>query len=231
VNSDVSITATVLEEATWLLNGKLPEAAEAPATLQHRGVTYTYVGYLERLTGGQYEALADFTKAAQAEGRTPVAVAHQLLAVLYAPAPVETVTQKARRFFGFGQKPAPRKPTDLTADMVAQSAKAFETLPVSVAYPIILHFFHSGSRLAGLTQLFSAVAPAALKALETLEQAQLSSGSPEPYMNFRPWLLQTWIRHAKQLCLPSSTRSSIGVKSSRKRAGQRSLNVPPISLN
>ena len=168
---DVSLYGAIVRAAPWLF-GALPEASAPVLDFVHQGVAYAHVGNLDRISAEQMEALYNFL--AQAEGK-PLTAAPGLLAVLYAPA---------------GQKQ--------TAEVVAAAQVAFATLPVSIAWPALLHFFRAGSSAATLSTTYSALSAQAEGALKTLEQAlQASSGSTRFWQKPQRFLLRRWIKSVR----------------------------------
>jgi hypothetical protein len=108
---DVSLFATLAEQAPWLFGDELPEPELPVAYFTHQGITYHHQGDLQKISAGQMEALLTFLRLNEGHH---LACAPHLLAVLYCPQ-------------GQSQTPA----------VVQAAATALATLPMSVAWPAL----------------------------------------------------------------------------------------------
>lgn len=185
-HTDFSLLLDLYEAAPWLFVGPLPEA-EITERFDHQGTTYEYAGGLSQALGGQMEALLNFLR--DYDGQ-PLGVGHKLLAVLYKPA---------------GQKQ--------TTAAVTAAAAAFQSLPMSIAYPALQGFFLRSSHSATPILKFLAVRPEVEKALNALETATASpsSASPGRFWNMRRWLITTWLRRVRRKLGISSPHSAFTV--------------------
>jgi hypothetical protein len=180
--ADWSLLLDIYEAAPWLFLGELPGGEPLP-TFTHLGAAYTYGGGLDHLTGGQWEALAQFL---EQHADAPLVCAPHLLAVLYCPT---------------GQQQ--------TAAIVTAAAEAFAILPMSVAWPAVQAFFTRSLPLATPIQRYFAARPVVEQALSALELA-LTSSAPRAFSwSMGRWLGRIWIRLvARQLTMflpPSAT--------------------------
>jgi hypothetical protein len=142
-DEDVCLAFHLAPFLAWYFEG-LPTGEPAPL-IEHQGVTYAYAGDFSKLTTGQFEALLQFRDAAEPG---PIHAAPQLLAVLY-------------------QRPG----IEQTAASVAAAAEAFESLPVSVAWPAIRFFLTSWMPVAVRLQAASAAQLTMMTALTDLRAA------------------------------------------------------------
>lgn len=146
-DEDVSLAAGLAPYLGFYFQG-LPAGEPAP-TIEHLGVRYTYTGDVSKWTAGQFEALLAFRDQAAPH---PVHAAPQLLAVLYQ-------TDGAEQ----------------TAETVAAAAAAFQSLPVSVAWPAVRAFLTAWAPLAAPTQACSVAETELQTALTKMEQALTSA--------------------------------------------------------
>ncbi|MDO7849911.1 hypothetical protein Q5H92_26365 [Hymenobacter sp. M29] len=144
--ADVGMYGVIYEAATWLFEQEPPHPAQRLETLTHQGVTYRFVGDLHKINAGQLEALLDFIAENAA---APVLSAPHLLAVLFMP--VDAAEQ--------------------SAEVVSAAAEAFASLPVSVAWPVLLDFLRSGASAALHIRNSSALHQTTAQLLTTIEQA------------------------------------------------------------
>jgi hypothetical protein len=192
--ADSSLCLPILNGAPFLLHGPLPAATELPPlSFHHAGTTYVPApADLHKIDGDQLEAILNFLR--EHEGNV-LACAPALLAVLYKPA-------DKRPLFG---KPVP---VVLTAEVVDASTRAFGSLPMAVAWPLVGNFLMRSASTAQTIQksfALQAVAEELLSALETLSTPSARSGSS---WSFVPWLLSRWTRRARKMLETSSPRSA-----------------------
>lgn len=182
--ADMSLLRPICEAAPWLFLGPLPEANGLAERFTHQGLTYVHSGLLDDTTGGQLEALLGFL---QASGGNALACAPHLLAVLYQPV---------------GQ--------ELTAQVVATSAAALATLPMSLGWPAIANFLLRFTPLAMLTQKHLAAQHTAEQALSALETAATCpTSAPRGFsLSMRRWLVRHWIRLVRKQLATSSPPSA-----------------------
>lgn len=175
--ADVGMYGVIYAAATWLFEREPPHPAQRVEVLTHQGVTYRFVGDLHKINAGQLEALLDYIRENAA---APVLSAPHLLAVLFMP--VDAAEQ--------------------SADVVSAAAEAFASLPVSVAWPVLLDFLRSGASVALHIRNSSALHTTTTQLLTTIEQAV--SSPPMPGASFtlslrlRRWLIRTWTRYARK---------------------------------
>jgi hypothetical protein len=186
--ADISLLLPIYEATPWLFDGPLPTAAPT-AGFTHLGQVYDYVGGdFDTLTLGQWEALTSFLQ--ESDGQ-PLRVAPQLLAVLYAPQ---------------GQPQS--------ATTVQHAAQAFDTLPLSVAWPAIQSFLQRALPLALATQSYLAARPLVEQVVHALAQGLATSPTSAPrglYLNTGRWLAKHWLKLVqRQLAtfLPSSATTA-----------------------
>jgi len=184
LTEDVGLCLPILQAAPFLLSGPLPAAAEVPPlTFVHLGVTYVPApADLHKIDGDQLEAILNFLR--DNDGNV-LACAPALLAVLYKPT---------------GKKPlfGPAKEVRLTAELVEASTRAFASLPMATAWPLVGNFQLRSASMVQIFQKSSAlqkIVEELLSALETLSTPSARSGS---CWNFAPWLLSRWTRRARK---------------------------------
>ncbi len=195
-HTDMSLLLPIYETSPWLFLGPLPDEQALVTAFTHQGIAYTYAGGLDGANGGQMEALLAFLK--ENEGN-PTACGPQLLAVLYCPQGKEQ-----------------------TADLVQATAQAFETLPMSIAWPCLQNFIVRSMPLALPIQRYLAMRPAVAQALSALEKAAHSpvSASLGRSWSMRRWLVKTWLRLAKRTLTISSPPSVSIAKRGSLRANR-----------
>jgi hypothetical protein len=174
--SDIRTYATIRHELPWL--EELPALGDGPAlSLVHEGQTYEHVGHLEKLTAGQFEALLATLQAHEA---APLLAGPALLALLYRPQGLPVA--------------------EWGAATVAATATAFESLPVSVAWPALAFFLSSGLPILQLS-LHCSQAQAALQNLTSTVRANLlpqPGGSPGPLSKLRRAAIHLWLRSVEK---------------------------------
>ena len=169
---DVSLCVPLWGALEWFRT-TLPQEPALPS-FRHLGVEYQHTGNLQKLSAGQLEALSDFLREYADE---PIQAASYILAVLYKP------TSCAR----------------LTPEIVTQSAEAFRTLSMTIAYPAILDFTRAGASAAFSFRTYLELAPKAAQLLQTLDELSRSSGASKPfYTRWRNSLFRMWIRYARK---------------------------------
>jgi hypothetical protein len=185
---DTQLLLPIFEAAPWLFLGPLPLAEDLVTVFTHQGVTYTYVGGLDNANGGQMEALLAFLR--ESDGN-PVACGPQLLAVLY--------TAK-------GQTQTPQS--------VKEAGDAFETLPMSIAWPCLQNFMVRSMPLALPIQRYLALRPSVEQALSALEQGADSKilASLGRSWSMHRWLGKIWLRLVRRTLMISSPRSASTAK-------------------
>jgi hypothetical protein len=181
---DVSVYAYLRKAGAFLFDGPLPETPEALPSFTHAGITYQYIGDLQKMNGGQYEALTGLLDHMKASGADPLTKTHELLAVLYVPQ---------------GQ--------EQNAATVDAAATAFQTLPMSIGYPAVQAFFLRNWKSAQPIRTFSAVQAEVQQTLATVEQA--ISASQASSWNLLRWLSLMWIRRVKKTLSAASIPSNI----------------------
>ncbi|MDO7849909.1 hypothetical protein Q5H92_26355 [Hymenobacter sp. M29] len=187
---DVSLCLPILRGAPFLLDGPLPmPGTDGDTSFRHAGTTYVPApADLDKIAGAQLEALLNFLL--EHDGNA-LACAPALLAVLYKPA-------GKKPLFG----PAPDVP--LTADVVEASARAFESLPMSVAWPLIGNFLSRSAATATSIAKFLAVQPAAEQLLSAMETHLTTSGRSGFCWNFAAWALVRWTKRVRNRLTISS---------------------------
>lgn len=169
---DTSLLAVIVDAAPWLFGGSLPPAGEPVPVFTHLGIQYAHVGNLHKISAGQLEALYDFLQANQGG---PISCAPNLLAVLYCPA---------------GQTQ--------TAEVVRDTAAAFASLPLAIAWPALQDFIGSSGSAAANILSASALQSKVGALLSTLEAA--TSGASSTFWR-RPlnWLVRIWLRNVRKM--------------------------------
>jgi len=179
LTSDASLAVPIRKAAPWLFEkDSLPEPATVPS-FTHAGIPYEHVGNLHKINAGQMEALLDFLEDNEADS---LKASPHLLAVLYKPVGVD----------------------EQTSEVVDAAAAAFETLPMSVAWPALTSFTRAGQGSAASTRMYLAVAPKAEALLTTLEQSLASTGASKSFFR-KPlnWGIRRWIKYVRST-LPMS---------------------------
>ena len=170
--ADAGLFATIKRAAPWLFADPPLSELKRQSLITHEGMRYEFVGDLHRISAHQLEALLDFIAQHHA---APILSAASLLAVLYKP-------------LGEAQ----------TADVVERTALAFESLPVSIAWPAIMDFLRSGASVARHIRNSSALVSETKELLSQLESASRTGGASFRYLSkLRRWLILTWIRSAR----------------------------------
>jgi hypothetical protein len=176
--SDVSLLVPIRRAAPFLFDDSLPDASDPVPSFKHLNMWYEYVGALDKINNEQMEALLAFLDAY--EGRA-LAAAPSLLAVLYCP-----------------------KGQPQTAEVVAATATAFESLPMATAWPAIAAFLASSAPPALNIRTAWALENELRNLLETLEAAvQTTTVTTTLWQRLRRALTRLWLKYAKRtLWLP-----------------------------
>ncbi len=193
LNQDVSIAYGIVNACPW--RNDLPAVESRVFLFTHVGVEYKYVGDLGALTAGQLEALLDYLADA---GKEPATALPNLLAVLYKPVGVKQ-----------------------TAKSVDAAIEAFQTLPITTAWPALGFFLTTSAPSALRIQQFS---DAHAKTSETLTEVtmmvnQRLADSATFWQRWRWSAARLWTRSAwnlLQTCSPWKT--SVGVSNSPNTA-------------
>jgi hypothetical protein len=170
-----NMRAYTLIEADLAFMKELPQPTEAPVDILHAGVRYHHVGNLSTISAGQLEALTAFLREYEEQ---PVLAGPSLLAVLYKPAGLSMLTWDA--------------------EAISAAAKAFEVLPVSLAWPALTSFLVATGPLALIFQQYSAARVATENLLKTVEASLPPPGASLGWwQKQRSGAVRAWIKSAR----------------------------------
>jgi len=173
IHSDVSLAWLILRQMPWV--SELPKP-EPLTSFKHQGKTYEHVGNLDKMNAGQFEALLDYLDTAKDD---PIQAAPNLLAVLY--------------------KPEGQEQTKAT---VAAAAEAFQSLPVSIAWPGVAFFLTSSASFAQRIQAYSEAKAAVITLTEKIEKA-MQAPSPTRSSRIAAWLGRQYMKSVRGLLTKS----------------------------
>lgn len=170
LSANVRLYGSILSDMPWLTEA--PPEADPLDEFKHAGKTYVFVGNLQTIDCGQFEALTELLAAHQGQS---AAAGPALLAVLYR-----------------------RKGAEQTAETVEAATAAFQTLPVSVAWPALAFFLRVGWSCAHSFHSSLVLRERLLSTLTALEQHLPESTGPRRFsLKPLPWLTRTWMRSVR----------------------------------